>query len=142
MNARFLPVAVMSAPLLAAKAPVQVPSVSAFAPLTRGEFVERLEGFYRKMDARGHGYITANDLVLPGYHIPDPPVIFAVAVVQVPFHCVDANRDGRIAEEEYVGYAARACDAMARNRPVLWADTIELRRAISSDAACNSRDAH
>ena len=121
--------------------PVQPEAVSAFAPLSRAEFVQRLERFYRKMDPKGHGYSTADDLVLPGYHIADPPVIFALLVVQVPFHCVDANRDGRITEEEYVGYATRAYDAMARNRPVLWGDMIELRRAISSDGACNSREA-
>lgn len=141
MNARFLLVAVMSAPLLAAPPPVQPEGISVFAPFSRAQFVERLERFYGKMDAKGHGYFTADDLVLPGYHIADPPVIFYPGA-QVPFHCVDANRDGKITEQEYVGYAARVYDAMAGKRPVLGGDLIELRRAIGSDAACSSGEGH
>lgn len=75
MIGRLLVVAVLSAPLLVVTPPIQVPTVNAFAPLTRAEFVRRLERLYRKMDTHGRGYFTADDLVLPGYHIADPPAV-------------------------------------------------------------------
>ena len=136
MNVRLLLVAVVAAPsLAAAPPPVMVPS-QAPSPLSRAEYIERLKAFFRKMDTKGHGYFTADDLVLPGYHIADPPVIFYPGA-QMPFHCVDANRDGRIAEEEYVGYGVRAFDTVASNGVVMmpW-NASPLRRAISSDGGC------
>ena len=143
MNTRFLLVAVATASFLAASPPpVQVPGVYAFAPVTRTEFVERLDRFYRRIDSKARGYFTADDLVLPGYHIAHPPVPFFPAhLATADFSCVDANRDGKITHAEYMEYGMRAFDAMARNGVVVEGNLILVGRAIESDAACNSREA-
>jgi hypothetical protein len=137
MNTRFVLIAVAAGPFLAAAPPVQVPSINGMAPVTRAAFVERLERFYRRIDSEAHGYFTANDLVLPGYHIAHPPVpYFPAHLAQAAFRCVDANRDGKITHAEYMEYAVRAFDATARNGLMLEADLISVGRAISSDADC------
>lgn len=137
MSARFLLVPVMAATFLAASPPVQVPTVNGMAPLTRAEFVERLERFYRRIDSKARGYFTADDLVLPGYHIAHPPVpYFPAHLAQATFRCVDANRDGKITHAEYMEYGMRAFDATARNGLMREWDLISVGRAISSDADC------
>jgi EF hand len=136
MNARSLLVAVMAAPSLAASPPPIIAPSGVPGPLSRADFVERLDNFFRKMDMKGDGYVTNDDLVLPGHHIADPPIIFYPGV-QMPFHCVDANRDGRISEQEYVAYGERAFDAVATNGTIMmpW-NASQLRRAISTDSDC------
>ncbi len=137
MSARFLLLPIMAATFLGASPPVQVPTVNAFAPVTRAEFVERLERFYRRIDSKARGYFAADDLVLPGYHIAHPPVpYFPAHLAQAAFRCVDANRDGKISHEEYMEYGMRAFDATARNRLMLEGDLISVGRAISSNADC------
>jgi hypothetical protein len=137
MNVRFLLIAVMAAPLFAASPPVQPYVVNPMTPLTRADFIERLERFYRVIDTKAQGYFTAAELTLPGYQIAYPPVpYFPVHGAQAPFRCVDADRDGRITHAEYAEYGVRAFDAAARNRLLLWGDLISLGRAIESDTAC------
>lgn len=138
MNGRFFLVVAVAAPLLAASPPpVHPPVVNPMKPLTRAEFVERLERFYRRIDSQARGYFTADDLVLPGYHIPHPPVPFFPAhLATAGFRCVDANRDGKITHAEYTEYAMRAFDATARNGLMLEGDLISVGRAISSDSDC------
>lgn len=138
MSARFLLVPVMAATLLAASLPpVQVPTVNGMAPVTRAEFAERLERFYRRIDSDARGYFTAGDLVLPGYHIAHPPVpYFPAHLATTAFRCVDANRDGKITRAEYMEYGMRAFDATARNGLMREFDLITVGRAISSDADC------
>ena len=138
MGAGFLLIPVMAATFLAASPPpVQVPTVNGMALVSRPEFVERLERFYRRIDSRARGYFTTDDLVLPGYHIAHPPVpYFPAHLAEAGFRCVDANRDGKITHAEYMEYGMRAFDAAAKNGLVRELDLIAVGRAISSDADC------
>jgi hypothetical protein len=137
VNTRFLLAALAAAPLLAASPPVRPRVVNPTAPLTRAEFADRLEQFYRRLDTQARGYFTADDLVLPGYHIAHPPVpYFPAHLATAAFRCVDANRDGKITHAEYTQYGVRAFDATARNGLMLEGDLISMGRAISSDPDC------
>lgn len=138
MNAGVFVFAVMAATFVPPPQPVQVP-VRGVPPrqLSRANFIESLERSYRRFDTKAHGYFTAADLSLPGYPpAPSPPVPYFQWQAQAPFRCVDANRDGRISHEEYVGYGARAFDAIARSGVVDNWDLSPLRRALTSDHGC------
>jgi hypothetical protein len=113
--------------------PVEVPHL-----ISRAEFLDSLKYFYAAVDPKGRGYFTAEDIASIGYHMADPPVIYPRAAAEAPFHCVDANGDGRVTHEEYVGYAARAFDAAAVNGHVEpYGRTMNaLTRAISSHDGC------
>lgn len=115
-----------------------IPQVRTPHSISRAEFIENLERFYRMMDRKDHGYFTADDLMQPGYHFANPPVIYPLARVEVPFRCVDANRDGKVSHDEYIGYGARAFDATAKTGFIdPWGETMDaLARAISSKTNC------
>lgn len=139
VNAPVVVVTALAAMFVAAsprpKAVISHGITQAPGQLTRADFVERLEHFYRQIDTKTRGYFTTDDLTLPGHHIPYPPVPYP-SPAEAAFRCVDANRDGRISHEEYVGYGARAFDATAPNGVMENWNLSPLRRAISSDAGC------
>jgi hypothetical protein len=135
MNTRVLFI-IISAAMLVAASPAPRPvwgQVLTPETIRRASFVEGVEAFFRYVDNKGRGYFTAGDFTLPGYHIAYPPVPYPQARAEAPFRCVDADRDGRISQQEYVGYAVRAFDATAQNGLM---SPGALARAISSHAGC------
>lgn len=133
MTGRILLLSISAATLSAASglAPIQPPVMGLFQH--RADYVGHLERFFRVIDTKGRGYFTGDDLVLPGYHIAYPPIPFPQAQLQAPFRCVDANRDGRISQQEYVDYGARAFDATIG---IGFFDPVKFSHAIAPSAGC------
>ena len=122
-----------AAMLMAASGPPPISTQTIGLVQHRADYVKNLEQVYSAIDTKTRGYFTAADLTLPGYHIAYPPVPYPQAQLEAPFRCVDANRDGRISQREYVEYGAHAFDVTVNNG---YLDHASFAHAISPSGGC------
>lgn len=128
-----LAIIVSAVALMAAQPPFAIQLHSIGPNETEAQYRAILKTFFHEIDTKSRGYFAANDLVLPGYHIAYPPVPYPQAQLQAPFRCVDADRNGRISQQEYVDYGARAFRASFAYQ---FLDPVKFAHAISPKDGC------